>query len=278
MQHQEGNFKGQKELNLYYQSWLPDGKPKAVLLIVHGLAEHSGRYGNLVDYFLPKGYALYSLDHQGHGKSEGLRGYVSSFSDYVIDLKTFFDLVRRENKHAKIFLIGHSMGGLIATTYAIKHQNELAGLVLSSPTLKVGSSVSRRDMIMARVCSALFPKLPIAGLDSNAISKDKKVVQAYVNDPLVYTGKIRARLACEIINAMNTGLQAQMPKIELPILIMQGSKDSLSNPEGSALLFKLVASKEKTLNPFEGLYHELFNEPERTQVMEYMENWLKERI
>jgi acylglycerol lipase len=278
MQHKEGKFKGRHNLSLYYQSWLPVEKPKAILLVVHGLAEHSGRYLNLVNHFVPEGFAIYALDHQGHGKSEGLRGYVNGFTDYLIDLKAFFDLVRKENDSAKIFMVGHSMGGLIATSYTVDHQLDLAGLVLSSPTLKVGSSVSRRDILMARICAALLPKMPIAGLDSKSISKDQKVVDAYIKDPLVYNGKIRARLAYEIINAMDGKLTSQMSKIDLPILIMQGNLDRLSNPEGSTRLFKTVKSKDKTLKPFEGLCHELFNEPEREQVLGYMETWLNSRI
>jgi len=133
MEHTEGRFKGHKTLNLYYQCWQPDGELKAILLVVHGLAEHSGRYANLVNYFLPKGYAIWALDHRGHGKSEGLRGYVERFSDYLDDLKTFFDVVRSEHGDTKIFLVGHSMGAIIATAYtvAVSHQQELAGLIVS---------------------------------------------------------------------------------------------------------------------------------------------------
>jgi len=127
MKHGEGKFKGRKNLNLYYQCWLPAKRPKAILLVVHGFAEHSGRYINLVNYFVPKGYAVYSLDHQGHGKSEGRRGYVERFSYYLDDLKTFFDIVRGKHGDAKIFIVGHSMGGTIATAYAVHHQDELAG-------------------------------------------------------------------------------------------------------------------------------------------------------
>ena len=123
MEHTEGSFKGCKTLNLYYQCWHPDGEPKAILLVIHGLAEHSGRYDNLVNYFLPKGYAVYGFDHRGHGRSEGLRGYVERFSDYINDLETFFDIVQHEHADTKIFLVGHSMGGIIATAYTIHHQH-----------------------------------------------------------------------------------------------------------------------------------------------------------
>jgi acylglycerol lipase len=278
MIHKEGKFKSQKNLNLYYQSWQPPEKPKAVLLVVHGLAEHSGRYANLVNYFVPDNYAIYALDHQGHGRSEGLPGYVNRFSDYLVDLKTFFEIVHKANESTNIYLVGHSMGGLIATLYAAKHPEGLAGVVLSSPTLKAGSSISSKDILMARIAAALLPKMGITALDSAGISRDQKVVEAYNNDPLVYRGKIRARLGYEFIKAMDGKLTAQMSKIDLPILIMQGSADRLSNPEGSKVLFETVKSKDKTLKGFEGLYHELFNEPEHPQVFECMREWLNSRL
>jgi alpha-beta hydrolase superfamily lysophospholipase len=278
MEYREGRFRGQQNLGLYYQSWLPAGHPKAILLVVHGLAEHSGRYLNLVDYFVPKGYAIFGLDHRGHGKSEGLRGYVDKFSDYLDDLEVFLDIIRSERGNTKIFVVGHSVGGTIATAYTVNHQSELAGLILSAPTLKVGSSVSRLDIVMARVLSALLPKIGIAVIDASAISRDKAIVDAYVSDSLVYQGKIRARLGSELVNMIEKKLPPQMPKINLPILIMHATVDRLSNPDGSTMLYELANSKDKTLKQYEGLYHEIFNEPEHEQVLIYMETWLASRI
>ena len=131
MKHAEGNFKGWQDYNIYYQSWAPDADPRSVLLVAHGFAEHSGRYGNLVNYFVPKGYAVWALDHRGHGRSDGERVQVEHFSDYLKDLKTFYDIVRKENPGKKIYLIGHSMGSMIALAYTAEYQHELAGLVTS---------------------------------------------------------------------------------------------------------------------------------------------------
>jgi acylglycerol lipase len=278
MEHREGTFKGQKNLSLYYQGWLPDTEPRAVLLVVHGLAEHSGRYSNLVNFFVARGYAVFALDQRGHGKSEGLRCYVDRFSQYLDDLETFFKIVNSGYGKKKIFMIGHSVGGMIATAYAVDHQEDLLGLVLSAPTLKAGSSVSGLDKLLARVLSRLIPKAGVAIIDASAISRDRKVVEAYVDDPLVYRGKIRARLGCELLDAMERILPAKMPKINLPVLIMHATEDRLSNPEGSEVLYKLVKSKDKTLKRFEGLYHEVFNEPEHMQVMGYLKNWLDNHI
>lgn len=277
MKHREGKFKGYKGLNLYYQCWLPEDKPKAVLLVAHGLAEHSGRYKNLVDYFVPKGYAVYALDHRGHGKSEGTRSYVDNFNDYLTDLKTFFDMVRKENKNAKIFLFGHSLGGTIVTAYAVEHQEELAGLILSGSSLVPSTSVSPALLAMAGIISALLPKMGVTLLDASAISRDKSVVDAYVNDPLVFRGKVPARTGAELAR-MWKQLPEQMPKIKLPVLIMHGFTDQLADPRGSKLLYERVGSKDKTLKLYDNCYHEICNEPEREQVFVDMGAWLTKHI
>ncbi len=277
MEHREGKFKGHKDVNLYYQGWLPSEDPRAILLLVHGLAEHCGRYTNLIDYFVPRGYAIYGLDHRGHGKSEGLRCYVDRFSDYLDDLGSFLGLVRSERQNTRIFLVGHSTGGTIATACAVQRQDELAGLILSAPALKVGASISRLDMLLARVLSALLPKVGVGVLDAAAISRDKAVVDAYKTDPLVHNGKIRARLGSELIRMIGKELPPQMPQIKLPLLIMHATADRLSNPEGSRMLYDLASSRDKTLKYYEGLYHEIFNEPGRKQVLADVESWLKAR-
>jgi len=274
MLHVESKFTGIGNTTLHSQSWLLDGPPKAVFIIVHGLAEHSGRYMNPVNYFVPKGYAIYTFDLRGHGKSAGTPGYVDHFSDYLSDLKIFSDKVRTENDNAKIFLIGHSMGGTIAVAYAVEHQNELAGLITSGAVLKAGSSVNAVSKILAKVLSVLMPKMGVSKLDSSTVSRDKAVVEAYVKDPLDYTGKISARLGAELLNVIEK-LPSQIHEITLPILIMHGTADRLSDPASSKMLFDGVSSKDKTLKYYEGFYHEIFNDPERQQVFLEMETWLK---
>jgi acylglycerol lipase len=277
MQHTEGKFTGRNNFNLYRQAWLPDAAPKAILLVVHGIAEHSGRYTNLVNYFVPKGYAVYSFDLRGHGRSDGTRSYIEHFSYYLDDLQTFFNLVRTENPNTKIFMVGHSMGSTIAIDYAIEHQAELKGLIVSGTTLKAGSSVNKASILMAEILSVLIPKMGVMALDTDLLCRDKAVVAAYVNDPLVYTGKLRARWGIELMKTM-TKLQSGMSELTLPILIMQGSQDRISDPSSSKMLYDGVSSKDKTMTIYEGFYHEIFNDPERQQVFTDMEAWLKARV
>lgn len=277
MKHTEGRFTGHKNLSLYYQCWLPAREPKAILLVVHGACEHSGRYTNLVNHFVPKGYAIFGLDHRGHGRSEGLKGYVEQFQNYLDDLKTFFDIVRGKHSDTKIFLIGHSMGGLIATAYSVHHQQELAGLLLSGAALKVGSNWSPALIAVSRLLSLLLPKMCIPGPEPSAISQDQAVIDACLNDPLCCGDKLRLRTGAELIKAIKK-LPRQMPAINLPILIMHGTADRLTDPEGSRMLYERVSSRDKTLKLYEGFYHEIFSEPGHKQVLADMEKWLATRI
>jgi len=277
MKYISGKLKGQGNLNLFYQGYLPTGKSKAILLIVHGLAEHSGRYMNVVDYFVPKGYAIYGFDQRGHGQSEGIRGYVEKFPYYTDDLKTFFDIVRSKHSGDKIFIVGHSVGATIAITYSLCYKNEFAGLILSGATVKPGSSISPLKIMLARFLSIVTPKIGVDIIDASAVSRDQTVVNAYINDKLVYRGKIRARLGAELIKAMQM-LPKQMSEVHLPVLIMHGTDDRLSNPEGSQLFYERISSRDKTLKFYDGFYHEIFNEPGRKQVFSDMGEWLATRL
>ena len=274
MRQNEGYFTGTGNTKLYWRCWLPDGQPKAVILAVHGLGEHISRYNNLVNNVVPMGYAVYGPDHYGHGKSEGTRVFVPRFQVYLDDLKTFYDTVKKDNPGLKVFLLGHSMGGLIATAYTVEHQQELAGLIVSAPALKAGESITSSTVTLAKVLSAIAPRLGVQALDSAYLSHDKAVVEAYDKDPLVYRGKITARLGSELFTAMSR-LEQQMPTITLPILIMQGSEDQLVNKEGSKLLYAKAGSPDKTLKIYDGFYHEIFNEPDRARVFADLDAWLE---
>jgi len=276
MKHQEGHFKGIKDLRIYYQCWLPEMEPRAVLLIVHGLAEHSGRYMNVVNHFVPLGYAVYGVDHIGHGKSDGSRVYVQQFEDFTDTLKTFYDMIRDWHPEKPIFLVGHSMGGLIGSIYLLDHQDELSGAVLSGPSVKVPDNISSATIFAGKLFSTLMPKLGLIALEAEGVSRDPAVVQAYLDDPLVYTGKTTARLAGELLKAMKR-VTVDASKITLPILIVQGGEDRLVDPDGAQMLYDTVGSVDKTLKIYEGLYHEVFNEPEHHKVLGGVEAWLESR-
>ena len=277
MKHNEGFIKGVRGADIYYQGWLPEEEVKAILLIVHGLAEHCGRYANVVNHFLPKGYAVYGLDHVGHGKSEGTRVHVERFEDFTDTLKVYFDMVRDWNPDVPIFLVGHSMGALIGAAYLLDHQDELAGAILSGASVKVPEGISPTIILIGKLFSVLAPKMGLIQLEAEGVSRDPEVVEAYINDPLVYIGKYTARLAAELLKAMER-VSEQAGTIHLPLLLLQGSADKLVDPAGAQMLYDSVASDDKTLKLYDGLYHEVYNEPERGQVLQDVEVWLERHL
>ncbi len=277
MKHQEGFFRGVRGSNHYFQCWLPETAPKAALLLVHGLAEHSGRYANLVAHLVPSGYAVYGMDHVGHGKSDGARTYVERFDDFVQPLRTYFGMVREWRADAPIFLVGHSLGALIGATYLLEYQDGVQGAILSGPAVKIPGNISPAIVVAGKILSALIPGIGILGLDARGISRDPAVVAAYVNDPLVFTGKSTARLGAEMLKAMRR-ITTEANRIRLPVLILQGGADKLVDPAGARMLHELAGSADKTLKVYEGLYHEVYNEPERDQVLRDVESWLEKHL
>jgi acylglycerol lipase len=269
----EGSFKGVRNMNIFYQGWLPDGEVKAVILIVHGLGEYCGRYVNVVNHFVPLGYAVYGLDHIGHGRSEGVREYVDRFDDFTDNLTTYYNMVTGWQAGKPVFLLGHSMGGLIATYYLLDHQASFKGAIISAPAIKIGESVSPLTITMGKVLSLLVPKAGVLALDAGMISRDQQVVTAYANDPLVFHGKTPARLATEMVKAMQR-VTDDVGKITLPFIAVQGGQDKLVDPAGAQMLYDKASSKDKTIKIYDGLYHEVFNEPERARVLGDVETWL----
>jgi len=273
MKHQEGFFNGVRDHRIYYQCWLPEAEPKALLLVVHGLAEHGGRYMNLVNHFLPLGYAVYAVDHLGHGRSEGAWVYVERFTDYTETISSFRGIIRDRHKGKPVFLVGHSMGGLIGAIYLLSHQKELAGAVLSGPAVKAPDNISAVTLFAGKVLSALIPKLGLIQLDAEGVCRDPEVVKAYMTDPLVYRGKVTARLGAEMIKAMGQ-VGAEASRISLPLLILQGGADRLVPPAGAQMLHDGVSSTDRKIILYEGFYHEVFNEPEHDRVLRDVEKWL----
>ena len=274
MKHQEGVFMGVRKTSLYYQGWLPEGEIRAVLLVVHGLAEHSGRYMNLVNRFVPLGYAVYGIDHIGHGRSEGRRLYVDRFVDFTEPLGTYADMVRCWNPGKPLFLVGHSMGGLIGALHLIARQEELAGAVLSGPAVKAPGNVPRAVIFIGRMLSTLLPRLGLVPLEAEGVSRDPAVVKAYLDDPLVCRRKMTARLGAELLGAMER-IGTEANRIHLPLLILQGGADRLVDPSGARMLYDKAASPDKKLIVYEGFYHEVFNEPQHDRVLSDVEQWLE---
>lgn len=269
---QEWSLPGSGGIELFAQSWLPDGQPRDVVVIAHGYAEHSGRYGNVVERLVPLGYAVHAIDHRGHGRSGGKRALVDRMEYVQADFDKFVDMVRSRHGGQKLKLLGHSMGGSIAFGYALNHADKLSGLILSGPAM--GGLVPPFQRLVLRAISAIAPNMGTLELPPEAVSRDPEVVSAYVNDPLVTTGKVPARTAAEMVLAA-ARYPERAPTMRLPVLIQHGSEDIPVPPADNRALYDLIGSADKTVRIYEGLYHEIYNEPERESVIDDLIAWLE---
>lgn len=274
--HFEGFFKVADNLELYEQCWRPED-PIAAVVVVHGYAEHSGRYGWVASQLVTQGFAVYAFDLRGHGNSPGDRVFVRSFDDYFADLEIFLQRIQTKEPGKPLLLLGHSMGGAISALFTIRKKPGLHGLVLSSAALATSDDISPLLARVAPVISWLLPKLPTVLLDSSAISRDPEVVRRYKTDSLIYQGRIPARTSAEILRAI-AEIQSRAHEMDLPLLLLHGTADRLTNVEGSKTVYANASAKDKSLKLYNGFYHELLNEPERAQVLSDITSWLRGRL
>jgi alpha-beta hydrolase superfamily lysophospholipase len=246
------------------------------LAIVHGFGEYSERYGNVVDWFVPRGYTVHAFDLQGHGHSPGVRGHIDRFADCRADVRAFLDHVRRHHPDCPLFLLGHSQGGLIALNFVLHDPSGLDGVVVSGPVLGK-LPISPFLLLLARILSRIWPKLSMeTGLDVHALSRDEAVVEAYVDDPQVHN-KATPRAGTEIMAAIDW-TQAHAADLALPCLIVHGTADRLCPPAASRAFFDRITYPDKEYLEYEGYYHELFNEPDRDRVLADVFTWLEAHL
>jgi acylglycerol lipase len=272
----EGALEGVGGLRLYRQAWVPDVDARAMVVLVHGVSEHSGRYHHVAGRLVADGYAVHALDLRGHGRSEGPRALIDRMGNAVADLHALVEATALAHPGVPVVILGHSMGGLLAICFALTHQERLSGLILSAP-LAALEAASPATRLAARVLSALTPRLGVIGVDSALISRDPEVVRSYEADPLVFHGKLPARTVFELERAVRS-LPKSVHAITVPTLIMYGSADRLCPPAGSLGLHDCIGAQDRTLKVYDGLYHEIFNEPEQERVMEDVRTWLRERM
>jgi alpha-beta hydrolase superfamily lysophospholipase len=272
---EEATLKNRAGMNLFERRWLPLDAPRAVVILVHGYAEHTGRYDHVGAWLAERGYAVRGFDLRGHGLSDGARALVRSFNEFLEDLREYLPRVRGEHPGTPVVVLGHSMGGAIAALWLAVDQPALTGALLSGPVAATNSSSSPLGNVLS-VVARFWPALPVTTLDAGAISRDTDVVKRYEGDPLVYRGRIKAGLAAAMVRAaQRTDRDAE--RIILPLLLMHGSQDRLTPPDGTRRLHQRVGSRDRTFKLYDGLYHEILNEPERDQVLEDINSWLTAR-
>jgi acylglycerol lipase len=270
------SFVGARGLRIHRRTWLPASAPTGVVVIAHGFAEHGGRYARLADRLVAEGLAVVAPDHRGHGRSEGKRTSVVRLNDYIDDLATVIRGARERWASLHLILLGHSMGGLIALGLAVRPEPAIDGLVLSAPAA-CPPALSKVQMAVGRALSQIAPNVGVSRLPLNRISRDPAVVEAYNNDPLVFRTPIRARLGTEMIATMAL-VDAALPSLRVPLLVMQGTSDGLVDPGCGPHVYERAGSPDKTLKMYDGLWHEIFNEPERDHVIDDLTGWLQSHL
>ena len=274
-----GNFDTQDNLKIFYRKYQADPE-RARMVIAHGLGEHSGRYGNIVERLLPKGITIWALDHRGHGQSDGPKGHILSFDQYINDLQTMVELSKGGVPEGmKCILMGHSMGGLIALNFALQFPEMIDSVIVSSPVLGIKVEVPIIKRALGKAMSSIWPGMTLGNeVDASKISHDEEVVRAYENDPLVHD-RVSARWFTEFLSAMEE-VHRLCSKLEVPTLMQVAGDDDLVDADASKTFFENLTLDDKTLYLYDGLYHEIYNEPEdqRAKVLSDLETWLENHI
>lgn len=266
------------ELPLYV--WRAPTPPRAALALVHGLAEHAGRYAALAARLNAAGIDVYAIDLRGHGRAPGRRAWVARFDEYLDDADALLAHASAQcaTQHTPLFLMGHSMGGAIAALYAVERLPQtrvpLAGLLLSSAALAPGRDVPAWMIAASRVVSAIWPRFPAMKIDAGLLARDGAVVEANRADPLVHHGAIPARTGAQLLEAMKR-IEAGRADLRVPVLIWHGTGDKLTEPEGSRAFGANVGSPDRTLTLYEGSYHETLNDLDRERVIGAMIDWIE---
>ncbi|HEY59594.1 MAG TPA: alpha/beta hydrolase [Anaerolineae bacterium] len=269
------SWKSYDGLQLFAQEWRPKQKPIAAIALVHGLGEHSSRYTHVADFFNKSNIGMVSYDLRGHGKSEGKRGHIPSDESILRDIDFLLKETKKRYQGLPIFLYGHSMGGEFILFYSIKKQPKIVGVIATAPSLKPKVPIPFPKYLLAKTMNIIYPSIQMDnGLDRSGLSHDKEVVMKYNHDPLVH-GLVSARLGLSIIENGKWILE-NANNLKIPLLLMVGEKERLVNKQAISNLAKKVSKINFKIWP--GLYHELHNEPEKIDVLNYIISWISERI
>ncbi len=257
-------------------SWIP-AHPKAMIAVIHGLGEHSGRYARFARAAAAQNIGVVAIDLRGHGASFGERTYVDRFSDYLLDADALMGLARKVAAGLPLFLMGHSMGGAVAMRWVAERQPDLVGLILSSAALKIGNDVSKLLINLAPVISRFAPHLRVKKVESDLLSRDKAEVEAYRKDPLVCHLPTPARTGAELLWAIESNRAAARVQT-LPLYLFHGDADQLTDPNGSRELYTLWGCPDKTLRIWPRSRHEALNDLDRDSVMEELFSWVDTKV
>jgi acylglycerol lipase len=257
-------------VKIWWQAWLAS-EPQSTMVLAHGAGEHSSRYGHVGKALRERGHSVWALDHRGHGRSDGHRALIDRLDKAVADIHALVGIAAEERGEHPV-LFGHSMGGLLATAYALRNQDSIRALALTSPAVALAAA-SPFELVVSRLLTRVIPTLGVFQVDPADVSRDPDVVRDYETDPQVFHGKLPVRTVTELAGEIGR-LEEAVPSITLPVLLMYGAADRIVPTAGSEMLRDRLGSKDLTVTPYEGLYHEILNEPERDQVIAQLADWL----
>lgn len=279
MEHQTGTFTTSDGFSLFTRTWLPTA-PAAhtgTILLIHGYGEHSGRYQHVGGFLAKRGYAVCALDLRGHGRSRGQRlGHFDRFQTLVDDVAAYATSLPDARRSPRQFVLGHSMGGLVALCYAIRYQPPINGLILSGAMLAVGEDVPGPVKALLRIAAQIAPTVGVQAVDAALVSRDSQVVEAYRSDPDVYHGKATLQVAAQFDITCAFARQ-NLAKITCPVLTFQGTQDKVILPHCATDIYNGVSSADKHIRLYDGLFHETMNEPEKQTVLDDLITWIEKR-
>ena len=273
---QESTYYGYEGRELFYHYAVPSD-PQAVVIVVHGYGEHSGRYLHVLDAFAARGYAVFAPDHRGHGRSRRVFGDIEGCRKIREDIHILTQTAQQVCPGLPAVILGHSMGGMLALYQLLEYQREYSAVVLSGPMVMLPEGISPLMKVLAGWIAAVLPNLPVQKVDLSETTRNMEMRAADEEDPLQYRGKVRARTGHELLKAQ-TEVLARMGEITLPLLVMHGGEDRIIDPAAAGEVYSRIGSSDKTNKEWPGLYHELMNEPERDEVFRYIFQWLQERL
>lgn len=271
----DATFDGVGDLKIFFRIWAPDAAARGVVVIVPGFNSHSGYYSWVAEKLVQSNLAVYALDLRGRGKSEGERFYVEKFSDYVDDVAKFVALAKAQQPGVPVFLLGHSAGGVVACTYALEHQAQLAGLISES----FAHQVPAPDFALAvlKGLAHVAPHTHVLKLKNEDFSRDPQLVAFMNADPLIADESQPTQTVAEMVRA-DERLKNEFSRITLPVLILHGTADKATKPSGSQLFYDRTGSSDRTLKLYEGHFHDLLNDIGKEQVLSDIETWIEARL
>lgn len=272
----EDSFRGAQGLSLFYQAWYPPGAAKAVIALVHGFGEHCDRYSTVTTALTQAGYAVFGFDNQGHGRSEGQRGHINRWQDYRDNVSAFLAQVRRHEPTLPLFVLGHSLGGLIVLDFALASPQGLTGIIISGPPIRPTGIAKPYLVAIARILSGIWPRFTMdVGAGAETLSRDPAMVNQTQEDPLTHSmATVRWGTECLVAIA---NVRRNIHQLQVPILLVHGSADKVNDVQGSEEIFEHITT-DKTLKIYPGSYHEPHNDLDRDQVMIDWVQWLNQHL